>query len=539
MDKYTALLSDVKFSTLTINVSRFPKTLSHWESLINYLITAASPMNKATDPRILKLIRSTYSSLLFHFPYAENYHIDYALLEYKLGNITGFHKSFKSALAVFNHRSILIWISYLRICNELTSDTKQLFKKYEEAESKIGLHFHSGEFWEMYLDQLWERCQSKLKYFIILRKVLEIPMYSFSKFFARWLRHVDETKDLDALKLFVPKDELLRKFKIDINYNGRRGPYLLEAKKILKKFTKETYMVVQYQVMELYQLFESKLHIHYYCSSETLFSSQEIETWMKYLDYTINLGEEKLTHLNFQRALIPLAHYDSIWIKYSSWLIERENDLLTAKNILLYSLTISLKKTNILELLYSILVKLNELDELTNILDTLSQSFDNKIEENSDFDIFWDFIQFQIFLNNSQRQSRYLTQSKFPLPDSLLDKVKKWLSYCEKREGQEVLLNYLVQLQSKENTEVIEKEIFQYLLDSRLSYYINNGTFWTLYCQLIYLDSSRSYLEKRRYIIRNILSQIPKENNKLLPPLLEFAQSYIPEDMDTLHELFE
>ena len=149
--------------------------------------------------------------------------------------------------------------------------------------------------------------------------------------------------DLKQLSQLTSKDELLKKLKIDINYSGRKGPYLQDAKKKLKKITKEMYMVVQYQVLEIYSIFESKIYINYYTSPETLVSSDEIETWIKYLDYTITLQTDSLTHLNFQRALLPLAHYDLVWIKYSKWLINSKNDLLGAKNVLLMGLKFSLK----------------------------------------------------------------------------------------------------------------------------------------------------------------------------------------------------
>lgn len=98
----------------------------------------------------------------------------------------------------------------------------------------------------------------------------------------------------------------------------------------------------------------------------------KIETWIKYLDYTITLQTDSLTHLNFQRALLPLAHYDLVWIKYSKWLINSKNDLLGAKNVLLMGLKFSLKKTEIIKLLYSVICKLNEYVLLRNLLEKLS-----------------------------------------------------------------------------------------------------------------------------------------------------------------------
>ncbi|CCC68349.1 hypothetical protein NCAS_0B02650 [Naumovozyma castellii] len=539
MDKYNSLLDDEKFSSLTLQVTKFPRELSNWEALLNHLILFSSPLNKALDPQIQKLIRNTYTSMLFYFPYLENYYVDYALFEYKLGNVSKMHKIFKHALNVFNQRSLLIWVSYLKLCNEVIPDSKQLFKKYELAERFIGLHFLSGEFWDLYLEQLQERCANNGRYLIVLRKILEIPLHSFSKFYAIWLRQIDSINDLSQLCRIAPQNDLLNKLKIDVKYNGRRGPYLAEAKTLIKKSTKELYTVVQCQVLDIFSLFESKLYTHYFTSQGTLISSDEISTWEKYLEYTINLNVKPLTHLNFQRALIPLAAYDIVWIKYAQWLIEKNDDLVTAKNVLLRALSMSLKKTSIMRFLYSILSKMNQFDTLSRLLEQVETSYLNEIEKSDDFDIFWDFIQFQIFMSKTQGQSRYSnSQTLSLLPPKVFDKIIKRLSYGTERSGQEMILEALLQLQTKENTQLIEEQIFQYLINTNIEYYTKNAKFWSLYCHLIFFDPSKSYLERRAHIVNNIWKKASKYSLEDNSSLHKFCESYLPDDLDAFEDLF-
>ncbi|CAI4058585.1 hypothetical protein SKDZ_04G4410 [Saccharomyces kudriavzevii ZP591] len=540
MDKYTALINDKKFSAFTLNVSRYPKSLAYWEKLLNCIINASTPIYKSTEPQLLELIRYTYSSMLNEFPYLENYYIDFALLEYKLGNVSTSHKIFQHGLKAFNQRSLLLWISYLKFCNNVVSNQKQLFKKYETAEEFIGLHFFSGEFWDLYLEQIQLRCKASKRYWSVLRKILEIPLHSFSKFYALWLQHLDGIMDLKQLSQLTSEDELLKKLKIDIRYSGRKGPYLQEAKKKLKKMTKEMYMVVQYQVLEIYSIFESKIYTNYYTSPETLVSSDELETWIKYLDYTIKLQTDSLTHLNFQRALLPLAHYDIMWMKYSQWLINAKNDLLGAKNVLLTGLKFSLKKTKIIKLLYSIICKLNDYELLRSLLEKIESSYSGNIENVDDFEIFWDYLQFRVFYQNSVSSSRYSdSQSNGILNKELFDKVWKRLSCKEEKSGQEILLNNLIQFYSKDTVEFVEKNVFQKIIASGWDYYLQNSTFWSCYCRLIYFDASRSYLDKRQYIVKTIWPQIDKKfAQSVSPSLAEFCQSYFPEELDTLDALF-
>lgn len=540
MDKFNLIINDDTFSSLALKVADHPKSLAQWETFLNHLITKASPLNKSLEPPLYKLIKSTYESLLFQFPYLENYYVDYALFEYKLGNISKVHHIYQQGLRTMNERSLLLWISYLRVCNEVMTDQKQLFKLYDKAERYIGLHFLSGEFWELYLEQIEERCLTKERYFVVLRKVLEIPLHSFSKFYSRWLQCIDDIRDVSQLTRLAPKTDLLKKMKVDTSYKGRKGPYLAEAKKLMRKFTKELYMVVQYQVLEIFNLFESKLTVHYYCSPETLISAEEIATWNTYLDYTIKLRIDSLTELNFQRAIIPLAHYDSIWIRYAQWLIDWKEDLITAKNVLLRGLTLSHKKAIIMKLLYSILCKLHDYEFLELILSRREEIYANDMETTDGFESFWDYLQFQIFCTNSRLQTRYeVAQSDQLLPQNILDIIMTRLSCGKQKEGQELLLSSLLQLQNKVNTDVIEAKIFKHIIDAGWDYYLQNGTFWCLYSQLIFSDTSKSYLVKRRHIVNEIWKAATPYKESVLPSLRRFCRSYLPEDSDTLEKMFE
>ena len=530
MDKYSTIINNEKFSTLSLYTTTYPKSLTNWENLLNYLIKAASPINKTIDRNTHILITSTYESLLLNFPYLENYHVDYALLEYRIGNVSNFHKIFKRALHIHNNRSLVLWISYLRICNEIVIDTKQLFKKYETAERFVGLHYHSGVFWMMYLDQLKLRCTTKQRYFIVLRKILEIPLYSFSNFYALWLSHLDDVRDLSELTYFISEDDLLKKLRIDKNYSGRRGPYLKEAKKAIKKFTKELYMVIQLHVLERYNLFESKLTSQYYTSTDTIYPDVEIETWLRYIDYTIELDIPDLIEINFQRAVITFANFEFIWIKYADWLININDNPITAKNILIQGLKSSTKKSKITKLLSQVLISLNEIDTLENILQEIDTLYENDIELCEDYELFWDYIEFGVFIANSSTKSRYEGDIRSLLmPQELLDKIQKRLLLPDHVEDKNKIVHNMLLLQSKENTKVIEDHIFKYVIENSMDDYLSQGNFWEAYCHLIFFDSNMSYIEKRQYIIKQIWSKIPK-NESTLGLVREFSNKYLPED---------
>lgn len=54
-----------------------------------------------------------------------------------------------------------------------------------------------------------------------------------------------------------------------------------------------------------------------------------------------------------------------------------------------------------------------------------------------------------------------------------------------------------------------------------------------------FLDPSKSYLDRRRHIVKNIWKNATNYEGTVLPALRRFCQLYLPEDIDTLEEIFE
>ena len=173
------------------------------------------------------------------------------------------------------------------------------------------------------------------------------------------------------------------------------------AKKALKKVSKELFLVVQYEVMEIYELFESKITKRYYMSAEELIPHQEIIVWTKYFEYIREKKISDLIKLQFQRSVLPLAHYDHIWLQYANYLIDDLNDFIGAKNVMLQALSYVHKRSRIVTMLSSVLIRLGQISELHQLYDDISLAFSNDLTTSDDFEIFIDYIQFNLFLSSA------------------------------------------------------------------------------------------------------------------------------------------
>lgn len=538
MNSNISFLDDQKFSDLALQVSKSPKTLAHWEALLNHFLSISSPISKSIDEYLLELIRSTYESMLFQFPFLENYHIEYALLEYKLGNITRMHKIFENGLQCFNNRSLLLWIEYLKICNRLISDDRLLFKKYEFAESYIGLHFFSGEFWHLYLDEIKLRCKMPQHYIKVLRKIIEIPLYEYCAFYDLWLQAIEDVTDLSELRYFASDDELWKKLKINSQLQGRRGPHLQYSKKSLRNITKEMYLTVQYEVMEIFELFESKISTRFYTSPETLAPHQDVVIWFKYLDYTTKKKNGDLIKLQFQRALLPLAHYEDIWLQYSKFLVDDLNDYLGAKNILMQALTIVHKKSKVIKMLSSVMTRLGQFSELSELYDELENVFSHDIARTDDFELFIDFINFKLFLSSTISKSRYSgTSDNFEFSKSIFDKLVNRIEQEKNQDHQTLLLNLVNQMYERFPRHLVEKNIYQFIIENKWDSYLENGSFWYLYCSMVWFDSSQSYLLRRRYIMKKIVPLTIDKSKEVKIQVENFLNNYLADDLELFNSI--
>lgn len=195
---------------------------------------------------------------------------------------------------------------------------------------------------------------------------------------------------------------------------------------------------------------------------------------------------------------------------------------------------LSLEKIKIIHILCTLLISLDEMHTLDNLLQGLNLLYENDIESCKDFKLFWDYIQFQIFIANSAALSRYEQTPSKVIPDYLLKKIQKRLIANGKRDDKNSMITHLMSLQSKKNLSFIEKEIFKYVVENCQDDYLNEGLFWQSYCNLILLDTDRPLDQRRDQIVKNIWPQIPR-NEETLDVVKEFARIYFPQYIDQLN----
>lgn len=308
-------LVNLEWVKVSIEIVLDPHNLTLWQKLIATAEkNGEKGIHKAILPQELSILRSSYESMLKKFPLLHNYWIKYANWEFKLGNILIAEEIYSSGLKPLNH-SIELWTSYLSFkVNTISNNLPQILSLFEKARFIVGSHFHSFEFYKLYLKFLQNYLEIDTsylsKYFILLRIILEIPIYHYEYFFKLMFEKIADVGKSQVLKnkylgYLLPPSELQTYTKYDLKTTAVN----------LKKIFVDVYTTTQYKVYELYHFEKSIIP---YFDREYL-SQQQLSNWDRYIEF-LELKQYPV-ELAYERCLISTASYSQFWIKYADYYI--------------------------------------------------------------------------------------------------------------------------------------------------------------------------------------------------------------------------
>ncbi|KAG7662670.1 uncharacterized protein J8A68_003800 [[Candida] subhashii] len=302
-----------EWSTVSTELIQDPNNLNLWQRLVETAeFNEKRGITKVTPPPELELLRSSYRQLLKKFPLLFNYWIRYADWEFKLGNTSRANEIYLEGLQHLNY-CIELWISYLQFkMNTLTNNLNEILNLFEQARKLIGYHFHSYEFYKLYLSFLenfqTDSNQFLKKYYVLLRIIIEIPIYHYEYFYKKFfdaIAQIGQEEDNKLISLIAPA-----KF----TYKDNKSLSIE-----LKNSFMGAYITTQFKVYELFN-FEKKLSRQYF--DVKIISKQQFDTWYQYLEF-LELKQYPFSfiELTLHRFLYSTAQYPDSWIKLADFYI--------------------------------------------------------------------------------------------------------------------------------------------------------------------------------------------------------------------------
>lgn len=296
------ILDDPEWNEARSNVNKNPSSLPAWDVLISKTekLALQSPVPDTTK----ELIKQTFDELLTKYPLLFGYWRRYASIEAQLGD----DKKAVLARAVESFpNSLDLWLDYV---NVLQGDL--LNQAFERGAECVGRQFLSHPFWDKYIEHVGSvsgevsAYERNVRVFKAHLRIIGLPLHQYARYAKAFL---------EAKRRFTPEQLL----ELDPELKTIQG----DLKKGIEAHYGAVFASTARKVAERWP-FESKFTPVFF--SPTPLKQEELENFMKYLEFEESQGDLKLACSLYERVLVPCALYEVFWTKYINFLTKKDPD---------------------------------------------------------------------------------------------------------------------------------------------------------------------------------------------------------------------
>jgi len=200
------------------------------------------------------------------------------------------------------------------------------------------LDFLAHPFWDKYIEYE-ERQEAHDKIFEILKRVIEIPMHQYARYFERFrqlshARPMTELVTADIVSRFRSETEAeaaaygVQKTELEVERDIRGKIDSL----YYEKFTK-----TQQETTKRWT-YEAEIKRPYFHVTEL--DHSQLVNWRKYLDFEEGEGDYTRILFLYERCLVTCAFYDEFWFRYARWMSAQAGKDEEVRNIYLRATTL-------------------------------------------------------------------------------------------------------------------------------------------------------------------------------------------------------
>ncbi|TVY45913.1 Pre-mRNA-processing factor 39 [Lachnellula cervina] len=300
-----------------------------WEKLVRAAESLEGGLNRNSSPQAIATIRDAYDRFLAKFPLLFGYWKKYADLEFSIAGTEAAEMVFERGIASIT-TSVDLWTDYCSFKVETSHDPDVIRELYERGASSVGLDFLAHPFWDKYLE-FEDRLDAEDKIFAILKRVINIPMHQYARYFERF-RGLAHRRPLPEL---VPA-ETLATFRAEVEaeayQTGPKGEQETERELRSKvdTFYLDVFTRTQTETTKRWT-YESEVKRPYFHVTEL--DHAQLANWRKYLDFEESEGDYTRTVFLYERCLVTCAFYDEFWFRYARWMSAKEGKQEEVRNI--------------------------------------------------------------------------------------------------------------------------------------------------------------------------------------------------------------
>ncbi|CCJ30227.1 unnamed protein product [Pneumocystis jirovecii] len=301
-----------------------------WEALIRIVETADGGLNRNSSPQAIGTMRNAYDRFLTKFPLLFGYWRKYAELEFSIAGTEAAEIVYERGVAGISN-SVDLWTNYCGFKMETSHDAEETRELFERGATHVGLDFLSHPFWDKYIE-FEERMEAPDRIFMILDRVIHIPMHQYARYFERYTQ-VGATRPISEL---LPPD-ILNSFRRDVLAEPassiQAGQQQIKMERGELEIERETRMRIHNLHLEIFNrtqvettrrwVYEAEIRRPYFHITEL--DEAQLVNWRKYLDFEETEGNFKRIQFLYERCLVACALYDEFWFRYVRWMSAQEN----------------------------------------------------------------------------------------------------------------------------------------------------------------------------------------------------------------------
>ncbi len=202
---------------------------------------------------------------------------------------------------------------------------------FERGAGCVGLDFLSHPFWDKYME-FEERMEQPEKIFILLGRVITIPMHQYARYFERY-KHLSGGRPLTAL---IPVHTLTQ-IQMDVENEGagfKAGRSPAEVERSIRDRIDgvhlETFHKTQAETTKRWT-YESEIKRPYFHVTDL--DESQLTNWRKYLDFEESEGDYSRVQFLYERCLVTCAMHEEFWLRYARWMLAQAGKDEEVRNI--------------------------------------------------------------------------------------------------------------------------------------------------------------------------------------------------------------
>ncbi|KAK7727674.1 hypothetical protein SLS57_002716 [Botryosphaeria dothidea] len=291
-----------------------PDDFESWEKLVRCSEGLEGGLNRNSSPNSIAATRTIYDRFLARFPLFFGYWKKYADLEFSIAGTEAAEMVYERGVASIAS-SVDLWANYCGFKVETNHDSDVIRELFERGAACVGLDFLAHPFWDKYLE-FEERLESIDRIFVILNRVIAIPMHQYARYFERF-RQLAQTRPITEL---VP-EAMLKQFRDEIMMDPASSAKTeIEIERDLRAridtYHLEIFHKTQTETTRRWT-YEQEIKRPYFHVTEL--DEAQLTNWDKYLDFEEAEGSFERTQFLYERCLVTCAYEDRFWLRYARW----------------------------------------------------------------------------------------------------------------------------------------------------------------------------------------------------------------------------